>query len=167
MAKHNGPILLDNNAIGCAVDLCVWNGLLGAYEGQLETVREVEIEAGTYFRSKNEATTLMATLSRLVIHEVTQQELSDLAVRTQGIALDPGERDLLANAFGREPSWILCGPDKASIRALVKLDLAHKLISLEKLLQAAGLSTKGLKENQTEVWLRRTIGDLTVKENLG
>ncbi len=47
MARSRAPILLDNNVIGDAVDLGVWKALLGAYAGQLETVTEVEAEAGT------------------------------------------------------------------------------------------------------------------------
>jgi hypothetical protein len=166
VAKHRGPILLDNNGIGDAVDLGVWNALIGAYRGQLETVREVEEEAGTYFRELSDPATLMASLKLLEVHDVTPQERSNLAVRTQGIALDPGERDLWANALGRKPGWILCGPDKASLRAAVRLGLAEKLVSLEELLENAGLSTKGLPDNHTNKWLRRVVGELIVEEIL-
>jgi hypothetical protein len=164
VAKHRGPILLDNNAIGDAVDLGVWNALLGAYRGQLETVREVEREAGTYFRELSEPVTLTASLKQVQVHDVTGEERNELAVRTQGIALDAGERDLWANALARGPGWILCGPDKASMRAAVRLGFSERLVSLEALLQDAGLSTKGLPDKHSKKWLRRVVGELTLEE---
>lgn len=166
MAKHRGPILLDNNAIGDAVDLGVWAALLGAYGGQLETVREVEREAGTYFRELDDGMSLMASLKQVHVHDVTSQERNNLAVRTQGIGLDAGERDLWANAFSRSQGWILCGPDKASIRAAVRLGLSDKLVSLEELLRDAGLSIKGLPAQHTAKWMRQTRGQLAVEEAL-
>lgn len=166
MAKHRGPVLLDNNAIGDVVDLGLWKGLLASYPGQLVTVREIEGEAGTYFRGLSDGVALMASLQQLRVHDVTRAERDAVAARTLGVALDPGERDLWAHALGRQDGWILCGPDKGTLRASVKLGLEARIVSLETLLQDAGLSTKGLELHQTEAWLRRTIGPMIVEERL-
>lgn len=166
MARTKGPILLDNNAIGDAVDLGVWNGLLGAYAGQIETVEEVSEEAGTYFRKKAGQAQLMASMAKVAVNEVSTTERVRLSIRLEDIALDDGERDLWAHACGRDDGWILCGPDKASLRAAVRLGLRDRLISLEQLLEDAGLKTKGLRQHQTKKWLDQTLSQIVVEEAL-
>lgn len=166
MPKFKGVVLLDNNAIGDAVDLGVWNALNAAYSGKLETVSEVADEAGTYFRKKPNTAELMASLNAMRVHEVSDSERAELFVRTEGLALDEGERDLWSHAIGRKDSWILCGPDRASLRAAARLGFQEKLISLEELLQQAGLSTRGLPEEHTAGWLRRVVGQMVVDETL-
>lgn len=166
MARSTGSVLLDNNAIGDAVDLGVWNGLLEAYAGQLETVAEISSEAGTYFRKMPEQVALMASLGKLTVYEVTTVERVRLSVRLENVALDDGERDLWAHACGRADGWILCGPDKASLRAAVRLGFRDRLISLEQLLADAGLKTKGLRQHQTKKWLDQTISQIVVEEAL-
>lgn len=166
MARFAGSILLDNNAIGDAVDLGVWQALLDAYDGQMETVIEVEAEAGTYFRKKADSRELMVTMRRLTIHDVSRGEQVKLALKTAGMSLDPGERDLWAHAHQRADGWILCGPDKASLRVAVRLGLRDRLVSLEQLLGDAGLPTKALPYHQTKKWLDDTIGKIAVEEAL-
>lgn len=157
---------MDNCAIGDAADLGVWNALNAAYRGQIETVSEVAAEAGTYFRRKPDAAELMATLNAMPVHDVTDAERAELVVRTEGVALDAGELDLWSHAIGRADSWLLCGPDRASFRAAVRLGLHERLISLEELLKGAGLSTKGLPQEHTAAWLRRVVGKMVVEERL-
>lgn len=164
MSRVQGPILLDNNAIGDAVDLEVWAALISAYPGQIETVEEVNIEAGTYFRRFANSADLMATLSSLKIHDVTMSERAALALSLSGMTLDDGERDLWAHAKDRKDSWVLCGPDKASLRAAVKLGLRERLVSLEQLLDEAGLSAKGLPNHQTRKWLNHAVSQIVVEE---
>lgn len=167
MARFDGIVLMDNNAIGDAVDLGVWKGLTGAYAGRLETVSEVADEAGTYFRRKADAAQLMESLRALPAHKVEDAERAELLSLTHGLSLDPGERDLWSHAIGRADSWILCGPDRASLRAAVRLGLQDRLISLEALLDRAGLSTRNLPVEQTAGWLRRVVGQMVVEEALG
>lgn len=166
MARFAGSVLLDNNTIGDAVDLGVWDGLLGAYSGQLETVAEVEAEAGTYFRQMANGVALMKSLRKLQIHDVSKSEQAALAINLPGVDLDAGERDLWAHSINRKDAWILCGPDKASIRAAVRLGLKDRLISLEQLLEDAGLSKKGLPQNQTKKWLDRVRSEFVIDESL-
>ena len=164
MARARGPILLDNNAIGDAVDLGVWKALLGAYNGQLETVDEVGSEAGTYFRQQDDSQELMATLGKLKIHPVTGLERAKLAEALEGVTLDAGERDLWAHARERKDAWILCGPDKASLRAAVKLGFRERLVSLEQLLDDAGAPKRKLPEVQTKKWLEKTVSQMVIEE---
>ncbi len=166
MARSRAPILLDNNVIGDAVDLGVWKALLGAYAGQLETVTEVEAEAGTYFREQENSAELMSSLKQLKIHTVTKLDQAKLVASLGGLELDSGERDLWAHARERKDRWILCGPDKASLRTAVKLGLRDRLVSLEQLLEEAGLSTKRLPNHQTRKWLEKTVGQFVVEEIL-
>ncbi|WP_016744457.1 hypothetical protein [Rhizorhabdus wittichii] len=166
MAKFSGTVLLDNNAIGDAVDLGVWKGLIGAYSGQLETVAEVADEAGTYFRRKDDAQALMASLKNLQTHEVSNADRARLLVEIEGLSLDAGERDLWSHAIGRSDNWILCGPDRASLRAAVRLGLQDRLVSLEQLLESAGLPTRKLPREHTSAWLRAVVGEMVVEERL-
>lgn len=164
MPQFRGTILLDNNAIGDAVDLNVWRGLLGAYGGQFETVEEIKGEAGSYFRSLPDSMELMASLRRVKGHSVTKAQVSAVEAKVSGVALDRGERDLLAHAHDRKDAWVLCGPDKASLAAAVQLGLRDRLISLEQLLQDAGLPTKGLPTHMTKTWLDRTVSEIVVAQ---
>jgi len=166
LSRHREAILLDNNAIGDAVDHGVWQALLGAYGGQLETVTEVAGEAGSYFRQLENPDNLMASLDQLQIHTVTQLDRAELAEKLGGVVLDDGERDLWAHARKREDYWILCGPDKASLRAAVKLGQRDRIVSLEELLRAAGISTRNLPIQHTKRWLDETVGQFVVEEVL-
>lgn len=164
MARFAGSILLDNNAIGAAVDNAVWKGLLGSYAGQLETVELVEGEAGSYFRGLAGSAALMKSLAKLKVHGVSKEERASLAVRLEGLSMDEGEEDLWAHAHMRKDSWILCGPDKASFRAAIRLGLRDRLVSLEELLIDAGLSTKGLKDQYTKAFLNRVVSHFIMEE---
>ncbi|MDP2130698.1 MAG: hypothetical protein U0975_01740 [Erythrobacter sp.] len=137
---------------------------MGAYQGQLETVDEIKKEAGTYFRRFADSVELMAGLERMKVHSVTKSQKSAVETRISGTVLDAGERDLWAHAIKRRDTWILCGPDKASLTAAVKLGLRGRLISLEQLLKEAGLSTKGLPEHQTKAWLDRTVSQIVIEQ---
>ena len=72
------------------------------------------------------------------VHSVSRLERASLALRKLDLALDAGEECLWAHALGRSDAWILCGPDKASLRCGVRLGFRQRLVSLERLLEAAG-----------------------------
>jgi hypothetical protein len=93
---------------------------------------------------------------------------SDGATSTVDIALDVGERSLWAHALTRSDAWILCGPDKASMRFGVRLGLKDRLIALEALLGDAGHRPKeALKLAYTTKWLEKVLGELFISEGLG
>jgi hypothetical protein len=91
-----------------------------------------------------------------------------VAVRAPDIALDVGERSLWAHALTRTDAWVLCGPDKASMRFGVRLGLKDRLIALESLLADAGHRPKeDLKLAYTTKWLEKVLGELFISEGLG
>ena len=96
-----------------------------------------ETQTGFQLRLKEEAIDLAALRSSLAaVHSVSARELAELALRKGNIALDEGEEALWAHALGRNDAWMLCGPDRASLRCGVRLGHRERLVSLEELLKA-------------------------------
>lgn len=163
MARFSGSVLLDNNAIGAALDAGAWPALAGGYK--LETVEEVAEEAGTYFRKfANHVELASAFEQRVTVNSVSDSNRATLLVKTEGIALDDGERDLWAHALQRRDDWILCGPDKASMRTALRLGLRDRVVSLEKLLRETGVNVKDLPRQYTEAWLQARFTELMFDE---
>ena len=88
-----------------------------------------------------------------------------LAIRAGEIALDRGEASLWAHVLGRDDDWILCGPDKASLRCGVMLGLRERLVSMAGLLDEVG-HRPGivLREAYTRRWHERTLGEVVMAE---
>ena len=138
----------------------------GAYV--VETVDDCVAETQTGYRARTpeqliEASNLKASLG--AVHEVTDSERAELALRVNGIALDRGEESLLAHALGRTGTWFLCGPDRASLRAGVRLGLRERLVSMEELLDRAGnRPLRGLRPAYTREWMARAVNEMVVAE---
>jgi hypothetical protein len=63
--------------------------------------------------------------------------------------------------------WVLCGPDKASLRLGVRLGFRERLVALETLLNDAGFRAKqSLKTNYSAKWLAQTLSEIVVMEGL-
>ena len=68
--------------------------------------------------------------------------------------MDDGERDLLSLAISfKEEIWWLCGPDKATLRAMNLLGILEKMCSLQLLAERAGARGKSWEIQYTEKWL--------------
>ena len=106
--------------------------------------------------------------SRLSI-QVSTRSGRQVAVRAPDIALDVGERSLWAHALTRSDAWVLCGPDKASMRFGVRLGLQERLMALETLaVGCSGIAPKeALKPAYTAKWLDKLLGELFMSEGLG
>ena len=78
--------------------------------------------------------------------------------------LDRGEQSLWAHALTRQDNWVLCGPDKASLRFGVRLGLRERLVALEALLQGVGHKGVGLRPAYTSAWLAETLGEIVILE---
>ena len=78
--------------------------------------------------------------------------------------LDLGEQSLWAHALTRRDDWVLCGPDKASLRFGVRLGLRERLVALEDLLQGVGHKASGLRPAYTSAWLAKTLGEIVIVE---
>ena len=168
MARHTGPVLVDTNTIIESFRVGGWRALTGAYG--VETVEECVIETQTGFQRRSpeqqiDNAELRKSLTK--IHPVTDLQLAALAVRSEGIALDEGERALWSHALTRSDCWILCGPDKASMRLGVRLGFRERMAALETLLVAAGYrSGIALKLPYTQKWLDRILGEFVLAEGM-
>ncbi len=169
MARHRGPVLVDTNAILESFRVGSWRALSGGYA--VETVEDCIIETQTGYQRRSpemqiDAAELRASLK--AIHPVIDAQRAVVAVRAPDIALDVGERSLWAHALTRSDAWVLCGPDKASMRFGVRLGLKDRLIALETLLSDAGHRPKeALKPAYTAKWLDKLLGELFMSEGFG
>lgn len=169
MARHHGPVLVDTNAILECFRVGSWRALASGYS--VETVEDCVTETQTGFQRRRpelqiDAAQLRASLK--AVHPVEDAERAVVAVRAPDIALDVGERSLWAHALTRSDAWVLCGPDKASMRFGVRLGLKDRLIALEALLSDAGHRPKeSLKPAYTAKWLEKVLGELFISEGLG
>ena len=165
---RRAPVLVDTNVIIESFRTRTWRALTGGY--RVETVEDCVTETQTGFQRRRaeqliEVRDLRASLG--AEHAVDDRERAELAVRIHGIALDRGEESLWAHALGRDDSWLLCGPDKASLRCGIRLGFRERLVSLENLLEGAGRRTSiALKSHYTTGWLNRTVTELVLAEGI-
>jgi hypothetical protein len=165
MARHRGPVLLDSNAILESFRVGSWRALSGGYA--VETVEDCIIETQTGFQRRSPETQIdEAELRKAIkaVHPVNDAQRAVVAVRAPDIALDVGERSLWAHALTRNDAWVLCGPDKASLRFGVRLGFRDRLVALEGLLADAGHNAAGLREAYTSKWLARVLNDMVLSE---
>lgn len=167
MTRWRGPVLVDTNAILEAWRVNAWRALCGGYA--LETVEECVIETQTGYQNRRpeqqiDRQTLVAGLK--VVRKVSDGERAAALVRDGEIAmLDEGEKALWAHALARSDAWVLCGPDKASLRIGVRAGLRDRLVALERLLDDAGFRPKTpLKTAYGQDWLSRTLVELAQRE---
>ena len=167
MARWRGPVLVDTNVIIEVWRVDAWRALSGGYA--LETVEECVIETQTGFQNRRpeqqiDREALVAGLK--AVHTISDAERAAAFVQESEIAmLDPGEKALWSHALSRPDAWVLCGPDKASLRIGVRQGLRDRLVSLEKLLGDAGYRLKApLKSAYRQDWLSRTLIELAQRE---
>ena len=157
---------MDTNVILEAHRTGSWRALTGGYA--VETVEDCVTETHTGFqRRRPEHRIDQAELrDRLApVHAVGDVERAVLAIRAGDIALFQGEASLSAHALGRSDDWVLCGPDKASLRCGVRLGCRERLVSLEGLLDEAGHRPgTALREAYTRRWHERALGELALAE---
>jgi hypothetical protein len=157
MPPRQARVLVDTNAIKAAHDVGCWNALRKYF--RLETAAYCAEEATRLDRKGRRLVerTLEELRGDLVCHEVNDTDRAALALRLQGqVDLDDGERDVLSIALKLgEPVWWLCGPDKATLRAMHLLNLLDQACSLETLARSAGLRPRELGQEHTEAWLSK------------
>jgi hypothetical protein len=167
MAKWRGVVLLDTNVILEAWRVAAWRALRGGYA--LETVEECVIETQTGFQNRRveqrvDRAALLAGLK--TVHKVAPAEHAAAVVQDGEVAmLDEGEKALWAHALSRRDSWVLCGPDKASLRIGIRAGYRDRLVSLERLLGDVGFRPKQpLKLAYSQIWLDRTLAEIAQRE---
>ena len=166
MARHLGPVLVDTNVILESHRTGAWRALAGAY--RVETSEDCVMETQTGFQRRRPEKRIDAEELResvAAVHSVAPRDRADLAIRVPDIALDIGEASLWAHALNRKDAWVLCGPDKASLRCGVRLGFRERLVSLEGLLDNAGYRTRiPLRTPYTRRWHQSTLGELVLAE---
>lgn len=167
MAKHHGPVLVDTNVIIECWRVSAWKALCGGYS--VETVADcfVETQTGSQQRRPEEqidSEVLTKTLA--AVKAVNDVDRAEAVVKDSSIAyLDDGERALWAHAISRKDAWVLCGPDKASLRIGIRLGLRDRLVSLERLLADVGFKPKlDLRSPYTQKWLDQALAQLAQLE---
>jgi hypothetical protein len=167
MARHSGPVLVDTNVILECWRVDAWKALVGGYG--VETVEECVIETQTGFqrrRAEQQIDNAQLRASLAAIQKVGTAEHAAAAVRDPLFSsLDLGERSLWAHALTRNDAWVLCGPDKASLRLGVRFGFRDRLVALEALLNDAGFKSKELlRTNYTAKWHAQTLIEIVIME---
>lgn len=155
---------MDTNVIFECHRTNAWRALTSGY--RLETTEDcvAETQAGKQHqerRTEVDETRLRESLN--TVHGVSDRQRAELLLR-QPPALDRGEESLWAHALDRDDdTWLLAGPDKASLRCGVLLGYRDRLVSLERLLEDVGHRVRGrLREAYTETWHRRAVNELVL-----
>ena len=163
---REASVLVDTNAIIEAYRTRAWAALAGGW--RVETVEDCVTETQTGFQRRRPEHSIAADglrASLAAVHAVTDRQRAELALRVQDIALDVGEESLWAHALGRSDCWVLCGPDKASLRCGVRLGFRDRLVSLQELLDGVGHRPRiALKRHYTKNWLDGTVGEFVLAE---
>ena len=162
-------LLIDTNVILEAHRVDAWRALTGGY--RVETVEDCVTETQTGFqrhRPEQQIDERRLRSSLATVHTVGNRERAELAVQAGDIALDTGEASLWAHVLGRSDPWVLCGPDKASLRCGVRLGFRERLVSLQQLLEDAGQRPKSsLRTAYTRQWHQRTLSQIVMAEGSG
>ena len=167
MARIREPILLDTNVILEAFRVNGWRALSGGYH--CETVEECVIETQTGFQNRRPEQRIDPNILRTGLkaeHKVSDTDRAVALIREPEITmLDEGEKALWAHALSRGDAWVLCGPDKASLRIGVRLGLRDRLVSLERLFDDAGFRPKeGLRGAYRRDWHDRALAEIAQRE---
>jgi hypothetical protein len=167
MPRHTGPVLVDTNVIIECWRVGSWRALTGGYA--VETVEDCVTETQTgYQRRRREQQIDPGELRRSLarIHAVTPAQLAAAIVGDETLSfLDVGERSLWAHALARQDAWVLCGPDKASLRFGIRAGLRDRLVALERLLVGVGHRPRSaLRRNYTGQWLDAALAELALLE---
>ena len=163
---RGASVLVDTNTTIEAYRIRGWAALAGGW--RVETVEDCVTETQTGFQRRHPEQSIAADelrVSLAAVHAVTNRERAELALRVENIALDLGEKSLWAHALGRSDRWVLCGPDKASLRCGIRLGFRERLVSLQELLTVVGHRPRAaLKRHYTKKWLDGTLGEFVLTE---
>lgn len=166
MVRHRGSVLVDTNVIIECWRLKMWRALSGGYK--VETVEDCITETQTGFQRRYDEEQIDATVLRGSLaapaHPVTDAQLIRVCERAGDIHLDVGETSLWAHALARDDAWVLCGPDRASLRFAVHAGFRERMTSLESLLVEAGHTPKkAMGISFREKWLRKVLSEMVVQ----
>lgn len=160
--KSGDVVLVDTNVIIEGHLRHCWAALTGAY--CVQTVDKCVIEAMTgrheWQQTKPSEADLRDTFD--AVHEVSRNELAKVLV-SGGAMLDEGEQHLWAHALARQDAWIICGPDRASMRFGFEQQQRERLVSLSGLLKTINFTPKvALRPHFEQAWLDDVVRKLVL-----
>ena len=165
MARHQGAVLVDANVIIEAHRTRTWPALVGGY--QLVTVEAVVEETQTGFQLRNSEEQIdLDKLRRSLdaIHAPSDRDHLAFTTTYWDAYLDNGEESLWTHALERTDDWILCGPDKASLRLGCRLGFRVRLVSMERLLRDVGTkAVQNLRDQYTQSWHERFLTTIVLQ----
>jgi hypothetical protein len=174
MARHRGAVLVDTNVILECWRIKAWRALAGGYGVETVDICVTETQTGFQRRRPEQQIDQTALVDSLkAVHKVTDKERAAAIVREAAASmrgslfssLDAGEQALWAHALTRPDAWVLCGPDRASLRFGIRLGCGDRLMALERLLADAGHRPAApLRSNYTSAWHNAAFGELTASE---
>jgi hypothetical protein len=169
MLKRGDIVFIDTNAIAAAHSVKAWAAIRSAFKLITALVCTEEVTRPNRYGDvlvEKTAESLAQELEIRIVDDAMRFVL--LEKLGEAVALDAGERDLLALAVAQGRGvWCFCGPDKATLRALHCLGWADRMVSLEQMMRLVGVDAKGLQRSLTQSWLeeKRTIlklGDMQI-----
>ena len=163
MARHRGPVLVDTNVDPgmlagqrlARADGRLWGGDRGGLRD-----RNPDRLPATPRRAADRRRGAAGSRSRQSTRSPTRSVLPPPCAMRLSSLLDPGEQSLWAHALTRGDAWVLCGPDKASLRFGVRLGFRDRLVALEGLLARRRASAKAALKTCTirPKWLDQNLG---------
>ena len=168
MTRCPGRVAVDTNVIIEAHRVGVWHALTGNY--RVETVAECRQEALTNPARQAAIQVEAAALdaARIAVHAVSRRQRTVLKLTVSDDDLHPGERALWAHLLSAGGKWLMCGPDKASMRCGMRLGFADRIVSLQRLLDDIGCRPEArLYPQYTAKWQRRILADFALEETFG
>jgi hypothetical protein len=168
MLRRGDIVFIDTNAIAAAHSVKAWAAIRSAFKLVTAIVCTEEVT-----RPNRLGEVLVAKTAESVAQELDARIVDDsmrfalFEKLGDSVALDAGERDLLALAIAQDKGvWCFCGPDKATLRALHYLGWADRMVSLEEMLQLVGVDVKGLQSSLTKRWLEEKRTKLKLGDSL-
>lgn len=164
MPIHRGTVTTDANTMIEAHRVGCWKALTGAYH--VETVEKCFEETQTGFQRRRpeeniDPVALRASLR--AIHPVTLRQRVAATQLEDGPYLDEGELHLWAHALTRTDTWVLCGPDTASMRFGFLQGHRGRLVTLGGLLTDIGVRPAiPLRGNYLKAWLDGLLLEMTM-----
>ncbi|QTN35047.1 hypothetical protein [Cognatishimia activa] len=162
--KRSDIVLVDACIIIEAHRVGVWNAMHKNLT--LETVETCIIEAQTGRANRLDPAVLDAELRAgfSAVHQVSQAEIANHLAAAEGNlpVIDAGELELWVHACQRDDVWFLCGPDRASMRFGYELGYVDRLVSMEQVLDLAGVQNSGINAHYQEKWLSELKTNLTM-----
>lgn len=155
--NRDDPVLLDTNAVIEAVRTHCWAAITGQLRVETVEACRQELVSGAWSSAADYVPVTAADLKRFsAVHAVDAVARASFKLSyPDADGLDRGEHDLLAYAHSRlHKPWMVCSPDKASIRAGVFLGFGDRLCSLGELATAVGASPRPpLRRHFKTEWL--------------